>query len=253
LLPDGYDDPSNWNRRYPVLYLNDGQNVFDATTSLFNPMEWRADESVNKLIRDKKIEPMILVGIDNAGRHMRFNEYFPYEDKYLDPPIPSPQGKKYPDFLVDEVLPMINAAYRTRTGRESTGIGGSSAGAVAALQAVISRPVDFGYLLMESPSLYISDGQLLRDAAAIKTMPIRAYIGVGTNEEGQSECKPGDINRQAVTDVLTLKQVFVNAGMGDDRLKVLVEDCTLHNEDAWAKRFPVAIEFLFKRTEKELR
>lgn len=245
LLPEGYNDPKNRNRRYPILYLNDGQNVFDVRTSLFNPMEWRADETVLELIRKGAIEPMIVVGIDNAGRRMRFNEYFPYEDEYLRPPLPSPQGKRYPDFLTEEVLPLINRLYRTKTGRESTGIGGSSAGAVAALLAVIQKPSVFGLLLMESPSLYISNAQLIKDSEGLR--PVRAYLGVGTNEGNRPDCRRGDRSEEAVTDVLRLQRVLERSGMDELSLKVVVEDCSTHNEDAWSKRLPTAIEFLYGR------
>lgn len=247
LVPPGYDDKANRNKRYPVLYLNDGQNIFDVSTSAFNPLEWQIDETVDRMLKERKIAPLLIVGIDNAGRRLRFNEYFPYEDKFLQPPMPAPEGKKYPQFLTGEVMPFINATYRTRTDPDSTGVGGSSAGAVAALYAVIARPGVFGRLLMESPSLYISEGQLIKDSGQTREWPSRVYIGVGTNEGGRAECKPDDLNREAVQDVLRLKQVLQTAGVGDKRLKVVVEDCAEHNEAAWAKRFPSALEFLFGR------
>ncbi len=245
LLPIGYDDKASRNKRYPVLYLNDGQNIFDAATSAFNPLEWRVDETVDRLVKEKKIAPLIVVGIDSAGRRSRFNEYFPYEDRFLQPPMPSPEGKKYPQFLIGEVMPFINSMYRTRTGPDNTAIGGSSAGAVASLYVVMARPGVFGRLLMESPSLYISDGQLIKDSARTRHWPSRIYIGVGTNEGGQEDCKPNEINREAVDDVLKLKQALQTAGVGEKRLKVVVEDCARHDEAAWARRFPYALEFLF--------
>lgn len=86
LLPAGYSEPANRKRRYPVLYLNDGQNLFDVSTSVFNPLEWQADEALDRLIKAKEIEPLIVVGVDNAGRSARANEYLPYPDAYLRPP-----------------------------------------------------------------------------------------------------------------------------------------------------------------------
>lgn len=248
LLPPGYDDPENKARRYPVLYLNDGQNLFDVATSLFNPMEWRVDETVADLIRRGAIKPLIVVGIDNAGRRMRFNEYFPYADEFLQPPMPSPQGKKYPDFVANEVMPLVDRLYRTKPGRANTAIGGSSAGAIAALQAVIAKPNVFGLLLMESPSLYISNQQMLHDSKGIH--PLKAYMGVGTNEMGEADCRTGDTGGEAVQDVLKLKDVLLESGMKRSDLKVVVEDCAIHNEEVWARRLPTAIEFLFGRTGK---
>src|SRR5512135_2020545 len=71
LLPPGYDAPQNRHRSYPVLYLNDGQNLFDSSTSLFNRMEWRVDESTRELVNEHSIEPLIVVGIDTVGKRGR--------------------------------------------------------------------------------------------------------------------------------------------------------------------------------------
>lgn len=96
-LPPEYDkDPK---KKYPVLYLNDGQNLFDVSTSIFNPMEWKVDETVLDLIKKQEIEPLIIVGIDNAGKRDRPNEYLPFEDKYLSPPMPNPNGQQYPEIF----------------------------------------------------------------------------------------------------------------------------------------------------------
>jgi predicted alpha/beta superfamily hydrolase len=247
LLPPGYADGKNRTKRYPVLYLNDGQNLFDAATSIFNPIEWQVDEAVDRLIRLNRVSPLIIVGIDNPGRRLRPKEYLPYEDKFLSPPEPAPEGKKYPDFITNEVMPFINVRYRTRTDRDSTGIGGSSYGAVAALHAVIAKPGVFGRLLLESPSLYISEGRLIRDSEQVKRWPSRIYIGVGTNEDGHRDCKPGELNQEAVQDVLKLQKVIQSSGLHEDRLRVIVEECTIHDEGAWGKRFPIALEFLFAK------
>src|SRR2546423_1000740 len=82
-LPPGYHAADAQNRRYPVLYLNDGQNLFDACTSIFNHQEWRVDETANELIRGGKVPPLIVVGIDNAGGRDRAREYLPYADDSL--------------------------------------------------------------------------------------------------------------------------------------------------------------------------
>lgn len=247
LLPHGYADPANRKKRYPVLYLNDGQNLFDVSTSVFNPLEWQADEAVDRLLRARAIEPLILVGVDNAGRSERANEYLPYPDAYLRPPLPNPQGGKYPDFLIREVMPFINGRYRTRTGAEHTGIGGSSYGALIALYTVVKRPGVFGRLLLESPSLYVSDGELINESWRTGRWPRKIYIGVGTNEGGRADCKPSDVGREAVRDVLKLRQLLQAAGLRGRRLKVVVEECATHDEAAWAKRLPAALKFLYGR------
>jgi predicted alpha/beta superfamily hydrolase len=245
LLPPGYNERANRKIRYPVLYLNDGQNLFDVSTSVFNPLEWQADEALDRLIRAREIEPIIVVGIDNAGRKERANEYLPYPDAYLRPPLPSPEGSKYPDFLTREVMPLINRQYRTKVGAEHTGLGGSSYGALIALYTVIAKPDTFGRLLLESPSLYVSDGKIIKGSRNIQRWPRRIYIGIGTNEGGHPDCQPGGWDQEAVQDVLKLKRGLEAAGLGAERLKVVVEECAAHNEAAWAKRLPEALKFLY--------
>lgn len=245
LLPPGYDEPANHGRRYPVLYLNDGQNLFDAATSIFNPQEWQVDETVARLVSAGRSVPLIVVGIDNAGRRARPKEYLPYPDAYLQPPLPAPEGKQYPRFLTEEVMPLINATYRTRTEADSTGLGGSSYGAVAALYAVLAKPGVFGRLLLESPSLYLAERQLLKESARHKHWPQRVYLGVGTNETGRANCQPGQAQEEIVQDVLTLQRTLQRAGLGASRLKVVIAACARHDENAWARRFPPALEFLY--------
>ena len=96
LLPPGYCERANRKKRYPVLYLNDGQNLFDVSTSVFNPLEWQADEALDRLLREKEIVPLIVVGVDNAGRRERANEYLPYPDAFLQPPPPTPRVQGTP-------------------------------------------------------------------------------------------------------------------------------------------------------------
>ena len=246
LVPDEYDRPENSARRYPVLYLNDGQNLFDSTTSVLNPMEWRVDETVLALTAAGRIPPLIVVGIDNAGRRGRFKEYFPYFDEYLSPPEPDPQGKRYPDFLVDEVLPFVEARYRVLREPGSRGLGGSSAGALAAMYAVVARPGVFGRLLIESPSIYVDNSRILQDAASVETWPERIYLGAGTNEGGRRNCDPNStLEPELVRDVRLFERLLQRAGVDSRRISVVVTPCAVHNESAWAARLPDALTFLF--------
>lgn len=98
-LPPGYHDEENQQATYPVIYLNDGQNLFDAATSTFTTHEWEADETAMDLILREIVPPFIMVGIDHAGRRGRAREYLPYPDEYLEPPEHHPQGKRYGEFL----------------------------------------------------------------------------------------------------------------------------------------------------------
>jgi predicted alpha/beta superfamily hydrolase len=246
LVPDGYDSVENRARRYPVLYLNDGQNLFDATTSVLNPLEWRVDETVHALVTAGRIPPLIVVGIDSAGRRGRFKEYFPYVDAYLRPPEPDPQGKRYPAFLVDEVIPFIEARYRARRDASSRGLGGSSAGALAAIYAAATRPGVFGRLLIESPSIYVDDAHILRDAAQVISWPDRIYLGAGTNESGQPACDPAERGEpELVRDVRRFERILKDARVDAARIRVVVTPCAVHNEAAWAARLPEALTFLY--------
>lgn len=233
-LPPGYDTPAERQRRYPVLYLNDGQNLFDACTSMFSANEWRVDETATALIQAKKIPPLIIVGIDNAGRRNRAGEYLPYPDETLAPPTPDVHGRDYPRFLLGEVMPLIDREFRTDTSPASTGIGGSSYGAGIALYTVMKRPDRFGRLLLESPSLYAHDNFLLLQAEHFHQWPARIYVGVGSSGE-------------PVEDVRRLEEILRGAGLGDTRLRVAVQAGAAHDEKAWAERFPGALQFLYGR------
>lgn len=246
LVPDGYDRPENSQRRYPVLYLNDGQNLFDSTTAVLNPLEWRVDETLRSLVASGQIPPMIVVGIDNAGRRGRFREYFPYVDQYLRPPEPDPQGKRYPEFLIDEVLPFVEARYRTRRDPGHRGLGGSSAGALAAIYTVVTRPGVFGRLLIESPSIYVDDAGILQEALSVASWPERIHLGVGTNESGRPNCNPtAQTEPELVRDVRRFEQLLRKAGVDADRIRLIVTPCGVHDETAWAARLPRALTFLY--------
>src|SRR5436309_1986177 len=158
-LPPGYDDAQNAARQYPVLYLNDGQNLFEPATS-FNGVEWQVDETADRLIREQVIAPMIIVGIDNAGKD-RLREYMPHRS--FQPMMLRVQGTRYPSFLIKEVMPFVERHYRVASGPRTTGLGGSSLGALIALYTVAVSPAIFGRLLLESPSLWAANGQIVFD------------------------------------------------------------------------------------------
>jgi predicted alpha/beta superfamily hydrolase len=252
LMPDGYDAPENRGRHYPVLYLADGQNLFDPATSVFGPSEWRVDETVRDLVTNHRIPPMIVVGVDNTGRDARAHEYLPWPDTaaaHGDPQYdPAPQGKRYPDFLIGEVMPYINAHYRTLAGPEHTGIGGSSYGALISTYVVMARPGVFGMLLAESPTFNVHGDEIITEAPSIRVWPRRVYIGVGTNEDGTPGCRPAEQAHSAafmVANAHRVEQVLQHAGLDSSRLRVVVAPCATHTHGAWAARLPAALTFLF--------
>ena len=245
LVPPGYDDSLNAERRYPVLYLNDGQNLFDSTTAIFGPREWQVDETVTSLIATGRIPPLIVVGVDNAGRRARAHEYLPYVDEFLQPRDSAPQGSLYPRFLVDEVLPYIDAHYRTLTGAEHTALGGSSYGALVSLYTALTRPGTFGRLLLESPSLYVDGEQILRLAGGASRWPSRVYVGVGTNETNHPDCDPATIADPGPVDDVESLALILRMASPRPKFDVVVEPCAVHNEFAWARRLPAALTFLY--------
>ncbi len=237
-LPPDYDAPETAERHYPVFYLNDGQNLFDPATA-FAGVEWQVDETAGRLIREGKIAPLIIVGIDNTGVE-RLKEFLPYRS--FSPTVLRPQGKHYPEFLMDEVMPFIYERYRIARGPENTGLGGSSLGALISLYTAMDRPGAFSRLLLESPSLFVSNRRILKYSRYFRQWPERIVIGVGTREAGRE-----DKDRQVVEDVRELQRIMHDAGLGDDRLRVRIDVGAAHNEAEWGKRFPEALSFLFAK------
>ncbi len=235
-LPPGYSAPENQGRHYPVFYLNDGQNLFDPATAYIG-VDWQADEAADRLIHENRIPPLIIVGIDNAQKD-RAKEYLPYRS--FSPPVMRPQGKRYPDFLLNEVMPFICQHYRIARGPENTGLGGSSLGAIISLYTAMSRPGIVGRLLLESPSLFVSNRHLVKSSRAFRQWPARIYMAIGTREAGSE-----DRDQHVVKDVRSLEHVLQRAGLREDRLLVRFDEGATHNEREWAKRFPEALTFLF--------
>ncbi|MEP6764564.1 MAG: alpha/beta hydrolase-fold protein [Gemmatimonadaceae bacterium] len=252
LLPDGYDAPENRTRKYPVFYLADGQNIFDPATSVFEPTEWKVDETVQALVANNKIPPMIVVGVDNAGRTARAHEYLPWPDTANATRDPSydahPQGKRYPEFLVDEVMPYINNRYRTMRDAAHTALGGSSYGGLISVYTFAARPGVFGRALIESPTLMVFGGQAMKDVAALHELPERIFMAVGTNEDRLPNCNPTAPfrkNDEMVLGVQQMTNTLRKAGLDSTRLRVVIEPCATHTHAAWAARLPAALTFLF--------
>jgi predicted alpha/beta superfamily hydrolase len=233
-LPPDYD---GWGeKRYPVLYLNDGQNLFEAATA-FGGVHWQVGETAERLIEEGKIPPLIIVGIDNTGKN-RLREYIPYRS--FDPRVFGAQGKHYPDFLLREVMPMIQKHYPVAKGPEHTGLGGSSLGGLITLYTQLASPGVFGRLLIESPSLFVANRKIIEECRSFRAWPYRVYLAMGTREVG-NPIK----DEKIVNDVREVEELMRASGMGEQRLKLRIEEGAKHTEGAWAARFPEALEFLF--------
>jgi predicted alpha/beta superfamily hydrolase len=235
-LPPGYDDPANQSYRYPVFYLNDGQNLFETSTA-FGGVEWQVDETADRLIRESTVPPLIIVGIDNTGKD-RMREYIPYRS--MNPMKLRAQGRHYPDFLMKEVMPFIESIYRIAAGPENTGFGGSSLGALIGLYTATSKPGLIGKLLLESPSLWVANRQAIKESRKVRIWPERIFLAAGT-----AEAETPERSRTVVDDVRELSAIIRRAVLTEKRLQLMIAEGAGHNEAAWAARFPEALRFLF--------
>jgi predicted alpha/beta superfamily hydrolase len=238
-LPPGYDDPRNADRRYPVLYLMDGQNVFEKLPTV--PAEWEVDETATRLVRDGTVEPLIIVGVPHSGAG-RIAEYLPVAAL----PGVTPEGDAFVSWLASEVVPRVNSAVRTDPRASRTAIGGSSLGAVIALHAATTRADLFGMVLAESLPLN-TGGRAAWDAyiKGITQWPQRIYLGMGEAETGRD---PANASRNAgyVQAVRDFDALLGSSGVDATRRLLVVEPNAEHTEAAWARRFPQALTFLFQ-------
>ena len=152
-LPDGYDDAAETARKYPTLYMLDGQNAFDQCTTFKGEQELQIDETVTRLIAEHKIATMIVVGVDSAHGESRDYEYEAWKDPLTDANQKEPDGKELPLFFGSELMPYVSSHYRVTDDAAHIGIGGTSVGAFAALYVALNRPDLFGLVLAESPDL----------------------------------------------------------------------------------------------------
>ncbi len=232
--PPGYD--KGGGTRYPVLYLNDGQNLFEASTA-FGGVHWRVGETASRLIAENKIRPLMIVGIDNTGKN-RVREYLPYKSR--DPKVPDAQGSSYPKFLKREVMPLVESQYAVLPGPKNTGLGGSSLGGLITLYTQLAAPGIFGQLLIESPSLFVANRKILTECRKFRAWPLRMYLGMGTHEVGDAAK-----DEKFANDARELAQILQQARLGEGWLKICIEEGATHSEAAWAARFPEALEFLY--------
>jgi len=228
-LPPGYE--TGIARRYPVLYMQDGQNLFDAATA-FGGQEWEVDETAGRLIGKGWIEPSIIAGIYNTGEH-RIDEYTPTHD-----PRQKRGGKAdlYGRFIVEEVKGFIDRRYRTMAGPEHTGLGGSSLGGLVTLYLGLRYPQVFSRLMVMSPSVWWDHGVILRAVQHLPAKPsTRIWLDVGTKE---GKFTPGQVR--------TLRDALIAQGWRlNSDLKFLQVKGGQHNEADWGNRVEPALRFLF--------
>lgn len=248
-LPEGYN-PSDTKKTYPVIYMSDGQNLFDTYTSFAG--EWKVDESISNMMKDG-YEGAIVVGIDNGG-NLRSNELSPAW-KLSDVGssfITNPGGDKYAAFVTETVKPYIDAHYNTKPERKYTGIGGSSMGGTISLYIAMEYPKIYGFSMILSPALQIyEDGTIekyidSKQYADIDVLP-NLYIYAGGNTgyaAPNSGCDEGCIEKY----VDIIKNQMLKDGYPEAKIKTLVVPGNTHNESAWAEVFPYAYKWFIDTT-----
>ncbi len=214
-LPENYAAVKN-KKRYPVLYMHDGQNIFDNYTSGYG--EWGVDECLDSLIK-KGIPPSIVVGIDCGAKRM--NEYNPY---YFEK-FGEGEGDQYIDFIVETLKPFIDKHYRTLKTKENTLIAGSSMGGLISYYAILTHPDIFGKAGVFSPAFWTApDINRLTDSIAPKADG-KIFFYMGELEGG--------------TYVDDMKKVADSIGKNSNAvIYSVIDPDSRHNEQAWRKWFP---------------
>jgi predicted alpha/beta superfamily hydrolase len=233
-LPAEYDG----NARYPVLYMHDGQNLFDPDTAFLKGQHWRVGETTQELIAKGRIEPLIIVGINNSGPR-RVHEYTPTRD----PRLGGGRAADYGRMIVEELKPYIDETYRTRPDAASTAIAGSSLGGLVTLYLGLTYPRVFSRLAVLSPSVWWDRRVILKQVRQTRPKPpLRIWVDMGTAE-----------GRRGLEDARLLKAALVGAGweIGRDLHYAEYEGAT-HSEEAWAARFGLVLEWLFSASAPEL-
>jgi predicted alpha/beta superfamily hydrolase len=232
-LPPGYE--REISRRYPVLYLQDGQNVFEPGAV---GMEWRVDETADALIQTGRIEPFIVVAVANTNA--RRDEYTPtkVELRRPDGGISKGGGKAnlYGRFLIEELKPFIDCTYRTRGEAASTALGGSSLGGLVSMWLALQHSEVFGSVLAVSPTVWWDNSVILTKIAALpRPAPVRFWVDIGTLE-----------GENAVSGARRLRDALVEKGWkpGED-LEYVEQEGGRHDEISWGSRVEGMLSFLY--------
>jgi predicted alpha/beta superfamily hydrolase len=228
-LPPGYEiDP---DRRFPALYLHDGQNVFDTSTS-FAGTEWAVDETAERLVHEGRVIPPIIVAINHAGAE-RADEFAPTRDAHRHA---GGHASRYARFVVEELKPYVDRTFRTYPDAHHTAIGGSSLGGLVTLHIGLEHPDVFGALAVLSPSIWWDRRAILERVEALPGhLPWRIWLDVGTAE-----------GRDTVRNARALRGLLIQKGWtaGIDLHYMEAKDAP-HSESAWSERVGAVLEFLF--------
>ena len=227
-LPPSYETS---DREYPVVYMHDGQNLFDERTSYSG--EWRVDETMESLA-DEGIEA-IVVGIPTADDD-RGTEYSPYAHDDFG----GGDADRYLAFLVERVVPLIEEQFRTETDREHRGLAGSSLGGLVSLYGFFEYPETFGFAGVLSPAFWWTEGRIFEYVADQSHVPGRIYVDVGGDEMPDAP----ELSEAYREDAREMVDLLADLGYDDAELEFVFDEGAVHHEDAWARRFPDAARFL---------
>jgi predicted alpha/beta superfamily hydrolase len=233
-VPPGYEDEPE--RTYPVLYLHDGQNLFDGRTSFVKDRTWQVREHADAAIEASEVEPLVVVGIYNTGDR-RLAEYT-HEYNWQ---MGGGQADAYGKLITRELMPWIASQYRVRQDRENTGLGGSSLGGLVSLYLGLRYPTVFGKLAVMSPSVWWNHksilGYLNEHAPQMWERP-KMWLDVG-DREGQ----------KAVRDAEHLaRRLKANGWKPGESLHFEKVEGGTHDEASWAGRVRAMLKFLFPRS-----
>ena len=219
------------DRRFPVFYLHDGQNLFDGMTSYLPGRTWHAHTTADHLTEIGCIESVILVGIANAGND-RMPEYTPVAD----PQLGGGRGPLYGQLLLEDLKPLIDREFRTLPGASDTALGGASLGGLISLSLALEHRDRIAKIAVMSPSLWWNGRSILRLARRASVDPtLSIWLDIGT-AEGAHHLRDTDL----------LFSIFIDRGWEVGRTLVYQRvPGGLHNEDAWADRFGEVLAFLF--------
>ncbi len=237
-LPPSY---AEGYKRYPVIYMQDGQNLFDSAASFSG--EWGVDETLEALSHEGL--EAIAVGIPNGGAE-RLSEYSPFAD----PAHGGGKGEAYLRFVVGTVKPLVDREFRTLPRRRHTGILGSSMGGLISLYAFFRHPEYFGFAGAMSPAFWFADKAIFSFVREAPRLRGKLYLDVGTDEYGphqaglRARMQARGKSRRHVAEVRYMHDLLRQRGFRREQLRYVEEEGAQHHELAWARRLPGALRFL---------
>jgi alpha-glucosidase len=222
-LPPNYQSST---KKYPVIYMHDGQNLFDAATSFVG--EWEVDETLNDLFK-KTGKGFIVVGIENGGED-RINEYTPWKNEKYG----GGKGAVYIDFIVNTLKPYIDSAYRTKPEQKYTGLLGSSLGGLISFYGGLKYPETFGKVGALSTSFWFSSKVNNFTVENANLDSVKLFLLVG-GKEGET----------MASDTKQMEKLLLKSGFKSKNLKTKITADGEHNEAFWKSEFLEIIQWLY--------